>query len=78
MLAQGEMKENTRAGEELARETDQAEYEELWKIFHEAIAIEERRNPVCQRNLLPLRFRPYMTEFIVNLHAPGRGCATAR
>ncbi len=39
------------------------EYQELWRAFHRAIAIEERRNPRCQRGLLPLRFRPCMTEF---------------
>ena len=48
---------------QLDQATDQAEYESLWKAFHETVAIEARRNPVCQRNHLPLRFRPYMTEF---------------
>ncbi len=38
-------------------------YEELWKVFFHTIAIEERRNYRCQRNLLPLRYRKYMTEF---------------
>ncbi len=38
-------------------------YEKLWKVFHESIAIQARYNPKCQRNMLPLRFRPYMTEF---------------
>lgn len=38
-------------------------YSGLWKIFFETIAIEERRNPRCQRNMLPLRYRKYMTEF---------------
>ena len=42
---------------------DQEEFESLWKTFHAHIAIEERTNPVCQRGHLPLRFRPYMTEF---------------
>lgn len=42
---------------------DQEEFESLWKTFHTHIAIEERTNPVCQRGHLPLRFRPYMTEF---------------
>ena len=35
----------------------------LWKTFFTAIAIEERKNPNCQRNHLPLRFRDLMTEF---------------
>lgn len=38
-------------------------YSALWKIFHRRIAIAERENVVLQRNNLPLRFRPYMTEF---------------
>ncbi len=38
-------------------------YAALWKIFHRKIAIAERENPTLQRNNLPLRFRPYMTEF---------------
>lgn len=47
----------------LEQETDQQEYEDLWLTFFDTIAIRERKNPVCQRNHLPLRFRPYMTEF---------------
>ncbi len=39
------------------------EFQGLWKTFCKSIAIEERRNPRCQQNLLPLRFRPCMTEF---------------
>lgn len=38
-------------------------YTGMWKTFFETIAIEERRNPRCQRNMLPLRYRKYMTEF---------------
>ena len=38
-------------------------YVALWRIFHRKIAIVERENPGLQRNNLPLRFRPYMTEF---------------
>lgn len=48
---------------QLDQATDQAQYEALWKVFHETVAIEARRNSTCQRNHLPLRFRPYMTEF---------------
>ncbi len=47
----------------LQKATDESEYEILWKAFCESIAIKERRNPRCQMNMLPLRFRPYMTEF---------------
>ena len=38
-------------------------YEMLWKTFFETVAIRERTNLNCQKNHLPLRFRPYMTEF---------------
>lgn len=48
---------------QLKQDTDQAEYEALWKAFHETVAIRERYNPICQRNHLALRYRPYMTEF---------------
>lgn len=46
----------------LEQETDEEVFEELWKTFHRTIAIKERENPRCQRNMLPLRFRKYMTE----------------
>lgn len=49
--------------ERLSQETDEAVFEGLWKTFHRSIAIKERENPRCQRNMLPLRFRSYMTEF---------------
>lgn len=39
------------------------EYESLWKIFFDNIAIKERVNPKLQRNNLPIRFRKDMTEF---------------
>lgn len=39
------------------------EYEQLWKIFFRTIAIEERKNYKCQRNLCALRYRDYMVEF---------------
>lgn len=38
-------------------------YVDMWKTFFETISIEERRNPRCQRTMLPLRYRKYMTEF---------------
>lgn len=49
--------------QQLCQGTDQEKFANLWKTFHNSIAIEERRNYVCQRGHLPLRFRPYMTEF---------------
>ena len=54
--------------EQLRKGTDQEKFENLWKTFHSIIAIEERRNYVCQRGHLPLRFRPYMTEFESYVH----------
>lgn len=39
------------------------EYENMWKIFFRTIAIKERENYQCQRNLCALRFRDYMSEF---------------
>ncbi|MCH5342880.1 MAG: TIGR03915 family putative DNA repair protein [Acetatifactor sp.] len=38
-------------------------YQELFTYFCHKIAIRERRNLELQRNMLPLRFREYMTEF---------------
>lgn len=42
---------------------DEKGYAKLWKTFFSSISIKERENPKCQRNHLPLRFRPEMTEF---------------
>lgn len=41
----------------------QCDYEELWKIFFHTIGIEARKNPKCQRNMLPLWYRKNMLEF---------------
>ncbi len=38
-------------------------YQELFRQFCDSIAIEARINPKLQMNMLPLRFRPNMTEF---------------
>lgn len=35
----------------------------LWQGFFEAVSIQERKNPRCQRTHLPYRFRGDMTEF---------------
>lgn len=51
--------------ERLEDSNDQNTFECLWKTYHEHIAVRERINPRCQMNHLPLRFRPYMTEFQV-------------
>ena len=47
------------------------EFQTLWRAFCKSIAIEERRNPRCQQTLLPLRFRPDMTEFQPDSGQPG-------
>lgn len=41
----------------------EADYQMLYRHFCQSIAITERENPKLQRNMLPLRFRRYMTEF---------------
>lgn len=56
-------------GEELDREAVQqlseaeVEFERLWRGFCDTISIEERENPMLQRNHLPIHFRQDMTEF---------------
>lgn len=41
---------------------DTDKYEYLWKDFFEAIAIEERYNPGCQQNHMPLWMRKHIKE----------------
>lgn len=38
-------------------------YQDLYRHFVDKIAIDDRRNYELQRNMLPIRFRKYMTEF---------------
>lgn len=38
-------------------------YVGLWKSFFHAIGIEKRKNPKCQRTMMPLWYRRNMTEF---------------
>jgi len=40
------------------------EFQALWQAFYDTIAIEERRNPTCQRNFMPKRFWGNMCEQI--------------
>ena len=62
--------------EHLSLETDEAEFESLWRAFHQSISIAQRENYKCQITHLPMRFRPYMTEFgrgdSEKLSAPGK------
>lgn len=41
----------------------ESEYQELFRYFCHKITINQRKNEELQKGLLPLRFRPYMTEF---------------
>lgn len=43
---------------------EEKKYSELFTHFFHTIAIKERRNGELQRNMLPLRYRKYMTEFL--------------
>lgn len=43
--------------------TQKEEYQELWTIFFQNIAVSERRNLKLQRSQLALHFRTHMTEF---------------
>lgn len=49
--------------ERLRTGTDEREFEALWRTFCQSVAITQRYNPQCQKTMLPLRFRPHMTEF---------------
>lgn len=54
------------------------DYESLWVEFCKSIAIQERKNRNLQRQMLPLRFRDTMTEFIKKTpdasHEAGHDC----
>ena len=54
--------------EEMERlcQTEQQEdlYTQMWKEFFYTIAVEKRKNPGCQRNMFPLRYRKHVTEFL--------------
>lgn len=45
---------------------EEMRYQELFTLFHETIAIKERRNKRLQQQMLPLRFQDYMVEFEKN------------
>ncbi|WP_024346761.1 TIGR03915 family putative DNA repair protein [Lacrimispora indolis] len=49
--------------EKMQKASDEDEYEVLFQSFRKSISIKERRNPTCQRNHMPLRYRAYMPEF---------------
>lgn len=47
----------------LKKAFEEDEYEDLFKRFRKSVTIRERKNPTCQQNHMPLRYRPYMPEF---------------
>lgn len=53
-----------REGREWKNSKRENEYARLWRAFHEAVSIEERRNIRLQQQFLPLKFRVYMTEIL--------------
>ena len=52
--------------EQLQCSAGEERYSELFCSFFHSIAIKERNNPLLQRNMLPIRYRKYMTEFVRN------------
>lgn len=42
---------------------EEAETEAAWKEYLDALTVQERENKKLQRQMMPLRYRPYMTEF---------------
>lgn len=42
---------------------DKINYSSLWSVFTSTIAIEARKNERLQKQLVPLKYRTYMTEF---------------
>lgn len=53
--------------EKLQCSAGEERYSELFCSFFHSIAIKERNNPILQRNMLPIRYRKYMTEFLHNV-----------
>lgn len=41
---------------------DEAEYQRLWRLFYDTIAIKERKNKKCQMNMMPKRYWRNMVE----------------
>ncbi|MDR2407664.1 MAG: DUF4130 domain-containing protein, partial [Bacteroidales bacterium] len=40
----------------------ESRYQELWKTFWRAVAIQERKNPKLQRQFMPKRYWKYLIE----------------
>lgn len=45
-----------------AKSENEDKFQQLWKRFFDTIAIEERKNKKLQQQLMPLRYRKYMSE----------------
>ena len=45
------------------KSAEEEAYSKLWKQYFDTIAIKERTNPRCQKNLMPARYWRNMTEF---------------
>ncbi len=50
--------------EELVMSEKEEQYQELFTMFCQTIAIKERKNLKLQQQMLPLRFQEYMVEFV--------------
>ncbi len=53
-----------KADEELMMSEKEEQYQELFTMFCQTIAIKERKNLKLQQQMLPLRFQEYMVEFV--------------
>ncbi|MEG0829595.1 MAG: TIGR03915 family putative DNA repair protein [Anaerovoracaceae bacterium] len=42
---------------------EEKNYTSLWKVYFKNIAIKERTNPRCQKNMMPVRYWKNLTEF---------------
>jgi probable DNA metabolism protein len=51
--------------EQMLKESEEEDrFQTLWGTFFRTIGIEQRRNPGCQRNMMPLRYRGNAVEFL--------------
>jgi len=50
--------------EEPKTSADEQKFSKLWRTFFESVAIESRKNLKLQKQLVPLLYRTYMTEFL--------------
>ncbi|MFV0562139.1 TIGR03915 family putative DNA repair protein [Malaciobacter mytili] len=55
--------ENIVSFEEPILSKEEERFKKLWNSFFSAVSIESRKNEKCQKNLVPLLYRTYMTEF---------------